>query len=289
MKMISCLSLGVFVFLGFVAVSAQAVSVRWSRVIGCPKLSSKDRSRATGLMNSIHSYYGCSSSVAKCLRKDPKCKTARRLAGMICRMVRHGRSDAVIKKQVMYRARSMHPFKKYKIKHRLSHCTPNYKKAKVVVTGFSDFNCPFCTIILPYLKKVALGSGGKIALCFKHFPTQMHGKTAVLSARGTVASAKQGKFWELFDVLYKHRHDQSKSQVEGYAKSVGISISKFRADRDSRSTRRTVAKDKREGLKCKVKGTPTIFLNGKKYLGRKDKAEMKDRIAEEMNLVSGGK
>lgn len=282
---ISCLTV-----LGFGA-SAQAVSVRWSRVMNCSKgkLSSKDRARAEKLMNSIHNYYGCSSTVAKCLKKAPKCQTARRVAGMICRLVRRGHSDATIKKQVMYRARSMHPFKKAKIKNRKSHCTMDPKKAKVVVTGFSDFNCPYCTIILPYLKKLALASNGKVALCFKHFPTQIHGKTAVMSARAGVAAANQGKFWALFDILYNHRRDQSKSQVEEYAKQVGLTMSRFKADRDSRSTRRLVAKDKRQGLKLRVKGTPTIFINGKKYLGRKDKVEMKDRVAEELHLVSGGK
>jgi protein-disulfide isomerase len=50
-----------------------------------------------------------------------------------------------------------------------------------------------------------------------------------------------------------------------------------------------VAREKRQGLKIGVKGTPTLLINGKLYYGRKDKAELKDRIAEELHLVSGGR
>jgi predicted DsbA family dithiol-disulfide isomerase len=271
--------------------ASPARAIRWSRVMGCntSSLSAKEKSRAAKLMRSIHCYYGCSDTIAKCLKKDPKCQTARRVAGMICRMVNHGRSDSVIRKQVMYRARSMHPFKKRKIKLHRSHCTMDPKKAKVVVTAFSDFQCPYCTIILPFLKKVALASKHKVALCFKHFPTQMHGPNAVASARAAVAAAKQGKFYEMFDILYKHRKDQSASQVESYARQIGLDMAHFRRDRDSRKTLRMVVKDKRQGLKFGVKGTPTLFLNGKMYFGRKDKAEVKDRIAEELHLVNGGR
>jgi predicted DsbA family dithiol-disulfide isomerase len=252
-------------------------------------LSSKEKKRAEKLMSSIHCYYGCSDTIARCLKKDPKCETARRVGGMICRMVRHGRSDATIKKQVMYRARSMHPFKKHKLKLVKSHCTMEPSKAKVVVTAFSDFQCPYCSVILPFLKKVATSSKGKVALCFKHFPTQTHGPNAVASSQAAAAAAKQGKFWEMFDILYRHRKDQSKSEVEAYARSIGLDMSKFRKQRESRSTRRTVAREKRQGLKIGVKGTPTLLINGKLYYGRKDKAELKDRIAEELHLVSGGR
>ena len=280
----------VFLVISNMLIPVRAEGVPWSRIIGCPedKLSSKDRSRAEKLMKSINNYYGCSDKVASCLKKDKKNETARRLAGMICRMVRHGRSDAVIRKEAMYRARSMHPFKKHKIKHHRNHCTMDPKKAKVVVTAFTDFSCPYCRIIVPYLKKKALGSKGEVALCFKHFPTQTHGKDAVIAAQAAVAASKQGKFWPYFDILYATK-DHSSGQLEKYAKQLGLDLSKFNEDRKSRSVRRFVAIDKREGLKMKVKGTPTLFLNGKKYLGRKDKAELRDRIAEELHLVSGGR
>ena len=48
-----------------------------------------------------------------------------------------------------------------------------------------------------------------------------------------------------------------------------------------------VEADKLEGLKLRVKGTPTIFINGKQYHGEKNEAELADRIDEELDLVAG--
>ncbi len=273
----------------FFVFPGRADAVPWNRVMNCPqsKLTSRDRSRAERLMKSINNYYGCSDTVANCLRKDPKNQTARRVAGMICRMVAQDRSDGVIKKEVMFRARSMHPFRKHKIKLHKSHCTMDPKKAKVVVTSFTDFSCPYCRIVMPFLKRIADRSNGDVALCFKHFPTQTHGEAAVMGSQASVAAARQGKFWEYFDILYSNK-DHSNRQLERYAEQAGLDVAKFRKELNSRAVRRFVAVDKQEGLNMKVKGTPTIYLNGKEYLGRKDNAEVRDRIEEELHLVGGG-
>lgn len=269
----------------------KAQPIRWNRVMGTDvgKLSSADKKRAAQLMRKIHCYYGCSDTVARCLVKDPKCQTARRLAGFIVRMVTLGRDDRYIRREVMMRAKSMHPFKKHNVVIHADHCTSNPAKAKVVIAAFSEFQCPFCTIILPWLRKIVPQFGLNVALCYKHFPTSVHGKTAVLSSQAAVAAARQGKFWPMHDILYKNRKRQAPDHLVEYAQKLGLNMAKWRADRDSRSTRKLVALDKREGLRLGVKGTPTLFINGKRYHGRKDRAELTDRIAEELHLKSGGR
>ncbi len=267
---------------------AQAVSIAWHKVPGAKGLTNADKSRAAGLMNRIHSYYGCSDSVSRCLRSHPKCETARRLAGLIVRLVRQGRTDAFIRKELLDRARSMHPFKIRKVSYHKEACTGDPAKALVVVAAFADFQCPFCKVVVPALKKIVARYKGRVVLCFKHFPTQMHGKNSVMSARAAVAAARQGKFWAMFRILYHHRKQQAPARVEQYAASIGLDMARFKQDRDSRATRRLVALDKREGLKLGVKGTPTLFLDGKMWHGRKDAAELTDRIEEELVLRKGG-
>jgi len=265
-----------------------AGSIPWSRVPGAKNLSSSDRKKAAAVMESIDCYFGCSDKVAACLRRQPSCRTARFLAGMIVRMVRQGRSSAVIRRQAMLRAKSMHPFRVRKIDLHATMCTADPRKAKVVVVAFSDFQCPFCTVVLPRLKGLMAQYGRRVVFCFKHFPTQMHGPNSVMSARAAVAAALQGRFWLMFDILYKHRRDQKPGQVERYAQIIGLDMARFRRDRDARTTRRMVALDKRQGLRFGVKGTPTLFVDGKHYYGRKDAAEIRSRIDEELVLVAGG-
>ena len=269
------------------APSVQAQPIDWGAIPGASGLSAQDRAKAARLLRTITCYYGCSSSVAACLRR--KVRTARFIAEMIVRYVKQGRDEGFIRKEVLARAKTMHPFRKREIHLHRDQCTGDPAKAKVVLVAFGDFQCPFCTVILPMIKRIVPAYKGKVVFCFKHFPTQVHGPNAVLSARAAVAAAKQGKFWEMFDILYKHRRHQSLGEVEGYARRIGLDMQRFRSDRDSRATRRLVALDKREGLKLGVKGTPTLFLNGKMYHGRKDEAEIRSRIEEELMLVAGGK
>lgn len=275
--------------LGSGTVEAQAV--RWDRIIGANtgSMSKDDRSRAASLMNKINCYYGCSDTVARCLVKDLKCQTARRLGGMIVRMVTRGRSDQEIRREVMFRAKSMHPFKKQRILYHSNHCTSDPSKAKVVVTAFSEFQCPFCTVVLPWLRVIVPKFGGKVVLCYKHFPTTSHGTTAVLSSQAATAAGLQGKFWPMHDILYKNRKRQESYHLITYARSLGLDMNRWQADWKSRSTQRLVVLDKREGLRVGVQGTPTLFINGKQYHGRKNKAELTDRIAEELHLVAGGR
>jgi protein-disulfide isomerase len=278
------------IIIGLFSFSTSAnAKIPWKRVIGADisKMSSADKSKAKALMGTINSYYGCSDSIAKCLVSSPKCITARRVAGQIVRMVLKGRSDKKIKREIMLRAKSAHPFKKQTIKHNTTQCMGNPATAKVVIVVYSDFQCPFCAIIIPIMESI-VKKKKNVALCFKNFPTLAHGQGTILASMAAVAASLQGKFWQFHDLLYKNRKNQSKNEILGYAKSIGLNMAKFQKDWGSRKVKRVVAKEKKEGLKLKVKGTPTFFMNGKKYYGRKDRAQINDRIEEELHLKAGG-
>ena len=283
------ISLALFMFTLSLPLTARA-AIPWKRVIGVDisSVSSADKTRAAGLMKQINSYYGCSDSVAKCLTSSPKCKTARHMAGHIVRMVLKGRSDKEIKRALMLRAKSAHPFRKQTIKPNKRQCIGDPKKAKLVIVAYSDFQCPFCTIVLPRLETMVRGRSD-VALCFKNFPTLTHGQGTVTSSIAAVAASYQGKFWAYHDLLYQNRKNQSQASLFSFAQKVGLDMARFKKDFASRKAKRIVAREKKEGLKFKVKGTPTLFFNGKMYFGRKDKALLSDRIAEELFLARGEK
>lgn len=269
-----------------------ATAIRWDRVIGAnpSSLDAKDKARAAALMNTITVYYGCSDTIAACLVSDPQCQTARRLAGLVVRAVKAGRTDDWVKEQVKLRALSAHPFKthRFNLTKRPRMGAPE-GRVKVTVVEFGDFECPFCRVFSPHVKAVvtALASRG-VALVFKHYPVGTH-PLAIPAARAAWAAHQQGKFWPFHDLLYKNAPRLSAAQLEGYARSAGLDLAAFRAARDSERSRLVVAADKREGLKAGVKGTPTLYINGKQYRGRKDEAELRDRLEEELHLAAGGR
>jgi len=240
-------------------------------------------------MKSIHVYYGCTDTVLRCLRLDPACHTARRLAGLILRFVAMGKPDAYIHRQVRMRAISMHPFRQYRIACDPRFCTSDPQKAKVVLVVFSEFMCPVCSVVLPWLRRIVATIGPKVALCYKFFPISSHGKVGVLSCSAAAAAGFQGKFWPMHDILYKNRRRQALRHLDGYARAVGLDMKRYRADRAALATIRMVIQNKRLGWRVGVRGTPTLFLDGKRYRGVKSRTEIADRIAEELHLVDGGR
>jgi len=270
---------------------AMAQDLAWDRVLGATpgKLTAAQKTRATEALRTIHNYYGCSRTVAECLKSDPKCETARRLAGFIVRLAAFDRSVTEIKAAVQERSRSVHPLKTHKIEVRLDHCIGNPATAKVNVVVFADVLCPFCAQIVPLLHRLVQARGTNFSLCFKHFPTTAHEQLGVQASEAVAAAAAQGKGWEYLLAAYVQRRSLSNDKLSVLARNLKLDVARFEKDRIARGVRRLVASDKREGLALGIAGTPQVYVNGKELFGRKDEAELADRLDEELMLKNGGK
>jgi protein-disulfide isomerase len=55
--------------------------------------------------------------------------------------------------------------------------------------------------------------------------------------------------------------------INGIAKDVGLDVGKFQADVQSAGVKQRLQKDIADGDKVDIQGTPTIFINGKRYNG----------------------
>jgi len=270
---------------------ASAQEILWDRVMGASveKLTAAQKIRATEALRTIHNYYGCSRMVADCLKTDPKCETARRLAGFIVRQAAFDRSVTEIKAAVLERSRSVHPLKTHKIEVQNDHCIGSPAVAKVIVVVFGDVLCPFCAQIIPMLHRLVKARGSGVSLCFKHFPTTVHERLGVQASEAMAAAALQGKGWEFLLAAYPRRREMSEKKIIGIARDLKLDLGRFEKDRISRAVRRVVAADKREGLALGITGTPQVYVNGKELFGRKDEVELADRIDEELMLKNGGK
>ena len=74
--------------------------------------------------------------------------------------------------------------------------------AKVTIIEFSDFQCPFCSRVVPTLKKLHETYPNDVRVIFKHNPLSFH-EDANLAAQATIAAEEQGKFWEMHDKLFE--------------------------------------------------------------------------------------
>jgi protein-disulfide isomerase len=144
------------------------------------------------------------------------------------------------------------------------------KDSPVKFVEYGDFQCPYCGQYYPIIREVVSKYATQISFQFINYPlTQVH-QNAVAAARAAEAADEQGKFWEMYDMLYQNQQDWSESTsapnvFEGYAKQFGLNTTKFKADFASSKVNNRINADKEKFDKLGLeKSTPTFLLNGKK-------------------------
>jgi protein-disulfide isomerase len=105
---------------------------------------------------------------------------------------------------------------------------------------------------------------------------------AAVAAAAAIAAHQQGKFWPMHDALFTHRRDLSRPSILALARTAGLEMKRFEADLDSAETKKTVAHDVEDGDRAGVEGTPSVFINGRKYNGALDLTAIRTAIDEEL-------
>ncbi len=141
--------------------------------------------------------------------------------------------------------------------------------APVTVVEFADFECPFCQRIAPELDALWEKRQTAVRFVYKFMPLSMHphGESA---ARAAIAAQAQGKFWEMHDKLFANGEHLDDVDILKYATAIGLDLDRFRADLQSPATKARLDADRKLGDALKVKGTPTIFINGREYDSKMD-------------------
>jgi protein-disulfide isomerase len=125
---------------------------------------------------------------------------------------------------------------------------------------------------------------GKMKLIFKEFPLETHSQ-AEFAAFAAIAAHRQGKFWPMHDAMFAHRTDLSRPAILALARTNGLDMKRFEADLDSGDTKKAVARDRQDGDKAGVEGTPSVFINGQKYNGSLDLPAIRKVIDEELKKI----
>ncbi len=158
------------------------------------------------------------------------------------------------------------------------------RDAKTILIEYSDFQCPACAAYQPLVKQLAQDFEGTIAIVYRHFPLQQH-KHARIAAYASEAADKQGKFWEMHDMIFETQKEWS-SQSDardtfiGYAEKLGLDRAQFITDIDLDEIIDKVDSQQKSGLRAKVNSTPTFYLNGKKFDTPRTYDDFKTKIKE---------
>ena len=121
------------------------------------------------------------------------------------------------------------------------------------VIVYADLGCPRCAAAWAEL------AAEPRLLAFRHFPVaSKHPRSPVLHAAAEAAGV-QGRFFEMVDSLYAERGRVDDPHLWERARSFGLDLERFEADRRSDAVRDRVRRDFESGIRGGVANTPTVF------------------------------
>jgi protein-disulfide isomerase len=225
---------------------------------------------------------GCAMKVAECRVKDPACGNSRRLAAFAVRDASAGKAEAAIRADLDKYAKEPPPVLEPPVKINLGAAPfKGSPTAKVTIVEFSDFQCPYCAKAATEAAAVVQKFPKDVKLVYKQFPLEDHSQAA-LAAEASIAAQAQGKFWQLHDKMYANFRSINRARIFAWATEAGLDMTRFKADLDAHKYAARVKAEEQEGEVAGVEGTPTFFINGKRFNGVFEVSAIAPIIADEL-------
>lgn len=141
--------------------------------------------------------------------------------------------------------------------------------AQVVVIEYSDLQCPACRLYNGIGEELIKLFGDRVGFAYRHFPLKQIHPNATLAAQAAEVAGKQGKFWEMMQLLFEHQTEwagssQILSLFKTYAESVGVNPEQLQKQIDSSEIKTLVEADYQSAKQAKLDSTPTFLINGQK-------------------------
>jgi protein-disulfide isomerase len=120
---------------------------------------------------------------------------------------------------------------------------------------------------VPLLEQVLEKYPHDVKIVFKNFPLRNH-KFALKAAVAALAAESQGKFWEFHDLLFKNYKSLNDQKIREIALELGLDQTKFEKKMKDPRITAMIRQDLRDGSRAGVRGTPTVFINGRRLRDR---------------------
>ena len=145
-----------------------------------------------------------------------------------------------------------------------------------LVIVYADFECPYCAAAEVKLRGVHL------RIAFRHFPVRSSHPRAWPAACAAEAAAAQGRFWEMHDSLFADQGRLEDPHLWARARTLGLDVDRFEADRRSDAVAARVRADFETGVRGGIVTTPTLIAGGRWYAGHID-----DQLPAELSARAG--
>lgn len=139
--------------------------------------------------------------------------------------------------------------------------------APLTVVEYGDYQCPYCGEAYTILEALRSVLGHNLRFVFRNLPLVQAHPHAQSAAELAEAAGLQGKFWQMHNTLYENQQDLTDTSLQRYARDVGLDITQLADDLSSGRPRQRVDSDFESAIRSGANGTPTFFVNGRRYDG----------------------
>src|SRR5580704_15611500 len=131
--------------------------------------------------------------------------------------------------------------------------------ARVVVVEYGDFECPSCKVAAATPSLLMERFPNQVRFIFRNFPLEEAHPHALLAAE---AAAAQGKFWPMYDLLFRNQAHLKAADLQRYANELNLDMARYVAEMDDHIYLQKVREDIASGRLSHIRATPTFFVNG---------------------------
>lgn len=139
--------------------------------------------------------------------------------------------------------------------------------ADLVIVEYGDYQFPYCGAAYPVLKALMKEFGSQVKFVFRNFSLSEIHEYARITAIAAEAANIQGKFWEMHDAIYENQSYLDEDFLLELAEKLDLNISQFKNDLEKTELADIVDADFESGVLSGVNGTPSFFINDKKFNG----------------------
>jgi protein-disulfide isomerase len=139
--------------------------------------------------------------------------------------------------------------------------------APLELVEYGDYQCPHCAHAYPVIKHIQSKLGKELRFVFRNFPLNEAHPQAFVAAVAAEAAGLQNAFWQMHDLLFEKQSQLVKLPFDLFAATLGLDAGKLVKDLEDPSLSARVEADFASGLRSGVNGTPSFFINGRRYDG----------------------
>ncbi|HEX4322312.1 MAG TPA: thioredoxin domain-containing protein [Acidobacteriaceae bacterium] len=153
-------------------------------------------------------------------------------------------------------------------------------EAACTLLEYGDYQCPHCGAAYPLVKNLQKHFGNRMRFAYRNFPmTQLHAEAEAAAVVAEFAGT-HGKFWEMHDALFENQDRLGDDLFAELATQLGLDAAELQQAMAKRTLTDRVRADFSSGIRSGVNGTPTFFINDRRYDRPRDYDTMVSAIEE---------